>query len=186
MISQSSKQLIERLNDEEYLSKLYEQMQPGIRHYVTTNSGSITEADDLLQESIIIVYKKALDPKFELSSSLETFIYSIGKRIWLNLLRKRKSENKYLQSLNLAESESVEEIVLNEQRIELYTYHFNKLSQGCRKILSLFFDGNSMKEIAIKLGLASDGYARKRKYECQGKLLTAIKEDPLYTELKHE
>ncbi len=85
MISQSSKQLIERLNNEQYLSKIYEQLKPSLRHYVTTNSGTIVEADDLLQESIIIAYTKALDPEFELSSSLETFIFSIGKRMWLNI-----------------------------------------------------------------------------------------------------
>lgn len=86
------------------------------------------------------------------------------------------------QELPDLDNETVESIEKNERYL-LYKKHFNRLPESCKKLLLLFFEGNKMKDIAIKMGFASEGYARKRKHHCQKNLLNSIANDPLYNEL---
>ena len=41
------------------------------------NNGNEDDAKDIFQESIIVLYEKVKAGKFELSSKLKTFIYSV-------------------------------------------------------------------------------------------------------------
>jgi hypothetical protein len=49
-------------------------------------------------------------------------------------------------------------------------------------VLNLFSDGLSYEEIAVKLNLKNEVYARRKKYLCKEALLELIKEDPEYQE----
>lgn len=40
-----------------------------------------------------------------------------------------------------------------------------------------------MRDIAYKLGFASEGYARKRKFKCKQKLMQLVRMDARYPEL---
>jgi len=58
-----------------------------------------------------------------------------------------------------------------------------QLGGDCRKVLNLFFAGESMENIAQALGYASAGYAKKRKFQCKKQLIGLIREDRRYEEL---
>jgi DNA-directed RNA polymerase specialized sigma24 family protein len=49
-------------------------------------------------------------------------------------------------------------------------------------ILSLFSEGLSYEEIADKMDLKNEVYARRKKYLCKEALLELVKEDPEYQE----
>ena len=81
------------------------------------------------------------------------------------------------------------EVALSEEmdkreRLKLYREKFQLLGEDCRKILTLFYDGVKMDEIADKMGFASAGYAKKRKHRCKEKLVALITEDDRFNELK--
>ena len=174
------------LKDDGFLKNLYNQVLPQIERHVIKNSGTRPDAQDLFQESMIILFKKVNDNNFELTSSLETFVFSIAKNRWLYELRKRKPKQS-LTSLGLnEESNEIEDLLINEERSRIYLQHFESLSDSCKEIMLLFFKGTKMEQIASKLLLSSEGYARKKKHECQGKLLKSIKLDPRYKELLFE
>jgi DNA-directed RNA polymerase specialized sigma24 family protein len=49
-------------------------------------------------------------------------------------------------------------------------------------VLNLFFEGLSYEEIAEKMNLKNEIYARRKKYLCKESLLELVKEDPEYQE----
>ena len=59
---------------------------------------------------------------------------------------------------------------------------FQRLKPDQQMVLSLFSDGNSYEEIAVKLNLKNEVYARRKKYLCKEALLELVKEDPEYQE----
>ncbi len=176
-----NKNLVELFENRKKLDSLYQRLFPSIENHVLNNSGSTQDAKDIFQESLIVAYKKVLKPGFELSASIETFIYSIAKNKWLDILRSTKRVTK--MTIDGSEDDLIDEILLEEDRRRLFKTHFRKLSEGCKSLFEHFFKGMSMENIATSLNLASAGYVRKKKHLCQEKLIEAIKNDPLYKEL---
>ena len=171
------------LQDNQYLEALQKRVYPKLKKLVLSNSGSSSDAKDLFQDCMVVLFRKAHEKNFVLTSSVDTFIYAIAKRMWLHKLRKRKPSESLEVLMIGDEGNKVDELVINEERNKLYLRHFNQLSAGCKDLLQLFFKGLNMKEITKILELSSVGYARKKKHGCQEKLLTAIKADPIYKEL---
>ena len=180
------KELLVQLNDNHQLQLLYNSLLPSIERHVIKNSGNKEDAKDIFQESVVVAYRKAQDPSFVLTSSLETFIFSIAKRKWLYELKKRGRHNAHMEISPGEGGNNIEQMVINNERTSLYLKHFRALPAGCKKILTLFFEGYKMSEIAEKLGFASEGYARKRKHQCQETLIKFITKDKSYKELNHE
>lgn len=81
------------------------------------------------------------------------------------------------------EVELLEEMDKRE-RLKLYQEKFQLLGEDCQRILTLFYNGIKMDEIAQKMGFASAGYAKKRKHKCKEKLVALITADERFNELK--
>ncbi|MEL7002285.1 MAG: sigma-70 family RNA polymerase sigma factor [Bacteroidota bacterium] len=177
-------EILSLFEDDTKLSVLYDRLLSYFKKHVLENSGTLQDAEDLLQESIVLAYRKVRHPDFVLNSSLETFIFGIGKRKWMYELRKIRfaQEPKTLKD----ESNNIEEMIIKDEKSKLYIEHFKKLSLSCQQVLTLFFQGSKMNEIAEKMNFSSEGYARKRKHQCQNKLIDSIKNDRLYRELSDE
>lgn len=167
-------------SDESSLKSLYNRLLPSFRKIVAT-SGNQHDTEDLLQDSLVICYKKIQEPGFELTSKLETFIIGIGKRKWLHELRKRKGYSEIMEIED--EGNVIDEMIINDEKKMLYMKHFGMLSESCKKVLELFFKGIKMSEIANTLNFSSEGYARKRKHDCQSHLMDSIKGDLMFKEL---
>jgi len=165
--------------------QLYRENKAALERMVTKNSGNKEDAEDLIQESVLILYKKLQTEGFELNSTIGTFLYGIAKRVWL---RKLKSNSKKWvtsdDNMQLSVGDDKEEEELQISRMHLYRKHLGKLGADCQKILRLFFDNFSMEEIASRMGYTSAGYAKKKKYKCKNKLIELIKADPLFKELR--
>ncbi len=185
MKKKSEKDLESQFQDDDWLKEVYIKLLPQLEKHVLRNSGTAQDAKDLFQEAMVITYKKTKDPSFILTSSIETFIFSVGKRKWLYELRKRKEQTGITEPIE-DEGNTIEEIIIKDEKQKLYLQHFNQLSPKCQEVLKLFFSGLKMNEIAKNLGFSSEGYTRKRKHECQDKLLKQIKSDPVYKEMEHE
>lgn len=171
-------------NDRAVMTEIYERFLGKIIAFVEQNSGSEADARDLFQEALIAIFSKARKGELELSSSFYTYLYAVCRNLWLKKLRKNKGKEVTLDPELVSSDERASELDLDEQdRMRLYRAKFSLLGEDCRKLLQLFFEGISMSEIAAKLGFASEGYAKKRKFQCKQKLVTAIQSDPLYKEL---
>ncbi len=171
-----------RQGEMKMLSILYDRNRKNIRSLIRKNNGSDADADDVLQEAIIVVWQQVQNKEFKLSAKMDTYIFSIAKNLWLKSLRK----NKRMQSegdWNTFESEATNSEIENENTAIIAKY-VNMLSDACRDILQLFyFDGLEMDEIALRLNFANADTVKAKKYQCKKKLEDLIKRDYLKEDL---
>jgi len=172
--------------DSMVIQAFYAKYFDGIVSFVVRNNGGVDDAKDIFQDAIMIVYQKAKDPSFELKHTLYTYFYGICKNLWLQKLKQQKRIAPLLkeEEEELEETTSIVEEMEERSKQQLFYSKFALLKEGCQQILKLFFAKKTMEEIAKKLELGSAGYAKKRKYKCQKKLMELIKSDPLYKELR--
>ena len=155
---------------------------PMIKKYIVANSGKYEDAEDIFQDAYIIIYKQLKNDKLELTSGFENYFFGVSKNLWLKALSRKKlsnmvNPNNYKELAGNLEEENNE----NEKDI-LVQIHFIKLQNFCQKILKLYIEKQSFKDIAQILNI-SEANARKRKQRCQEALSENIKQDPKYEEL---
>lgn len=149
--------------------ELYVQYFGMVRYMIINNSGTEEEAKDIFQEAIVVLYEKANDGNFELSSSLKTWIYAVCRNKWLKQLEKKKKNYRFTDFEQFdAVEESEEE---NSAVHETLRANLNRLGVGCRKLLLLFYYfKKSMEEIAVDLNYTNADNAKAQKYKCIQKL----------------
>lgn len=161
--------LINSIRQRQYkqpMSSLY-QYYPVVEKFVLSNSGSRAEAKDLFQEALVVCCRKVSDPSFELTSSLNTYLFGICKYLWKDELRKK---NKSIQS-DENEWEDLEDEasdwVEQEQKFKLAESAIAQLGQRCKDVLEAFYiKAWSMVQIAKKMSFSSAKIAKNQKYKC--------------------
>lgn len=169
------------------MEAIYRDYFPRISTFIRQNSGSDSAAQDVFQDALVVLYKKVKSPDFKLTSSLYTFLYAICRNLWLKKLRKSGNEGVTLEGDVEYIDENVEEEELTrEAQYQLYRKKFRELGEGCRKLLQLSMAGKRMREIVAQLGMSSEQYARKRKFQCKQQLIRLIRQDPSYDALRFD
>ena len=87
--SQEERHLLEGLAREDHavVEQIYRQNYPIIQSLVINNNGTIDDAADVFQESMIVLFEKAKQPDFELNCLIKTYLYSVARRLWLKRLQ---------------------------------------------------------------------------------------------------
>lgn len=174
-----------RQNDVVRLQYVYKTFYPQIKFFITSNSGSEDDAQDIFQEGIVVIYKKLTQGQLQISCTFKTYLYSVCRLLWLKQLEKRKNMNEISIERNdyIELSDNTEDVGDKAERFQLYQEYLNKLGEDCRKVLEMSLEKIPYKKIAVIMGYKSDKYAKKRKYQCKEKLIKSIKSDPKYKEL---
>lgn len=161
---------------------LYDEYFKLIKRFILRNHGTEEEAEDVFQDTILIVYEKIKSDKLKLSSSFMTYFYAICRNLWLQrlqVLQRTQSEDQFADSWN--EIPSPEEYMDYEEE-KLFQYHFSKLDKDCQHVLTSYFERKPFRDIANELRF-SPSYIKKLKYKCKEKLYMRIVNDPVYKEL---
>jgi RNA polymerase sigma factor (sigma-70 family) len=184
MIHYSDEAIIEglRLRSDYIIKYIYQELFPMILFLVTKNNGSEEDAEDIFQDSLIIVFKKIKANDFDLSCSFRTYLYSVSRNLWLQKLSKRKQFSRefsdvetYITMTDYALMEKNQDDV---EKFRLYQQHFLTLGEDCQKVLMLFMKKVSLREIATEMGFKTEKYAKTRKYLCKEELKKRIINDP--------
>lgn len=179
-------EVLDRLkrHDEATIRSIYKSVFPKVRAYIEKNRGSRETAEDVFQEALISLYKSIQAPGFRIQTSLTQYLFSVSKYIWIKKLKKGAKHRGTYEVDEARIYEAVDEhMAMEDERHILLFEKLGMLSEDCRQVLTLFFQGFSMDEIARKLGYRTEVYARKRKYKCKQRLMKLIQEDPRYKEL---
>ena len=172
-----------RESDSNILAFVYSSWFPMIRDYIGKNAGTEEDARDIFQEGMLVLYDKMQARDVEWKSSLKTFLFAVCRNKWLMVLRKKKTQNSAVDLEGISEMESaVVEDIETSERYKLMRKGFEQLGVECQQVLTLFFDGHSMRQIAEKLSFTA-AYAKKKKFICQKKLIDLVSADPSFQEL---
>jgi RNA polymerase sigma factor (sigma-70 family) len=160
-----------RSKDERVLKTVYRQHYPQIANMVINNGGSVQEAKDIYQETIIIFYEKLQDEAFELTCRINTFLYSVSKRLWLKQLQ---FKNRFTDKFHEAGEEVAldwKEVGSNEEQYQAMHHALESIGEPCRTILKDFYmQSSSMEEITEKFGYTNSDNAKTQKYKCLKRL----------------
>ena len=91
-IFQNDQQLINAIRDgdDSALAYLYDKNIRMIMKYILQNNGTESDATEILQDALVVLWEKILKKDFVLTSKLSTFIFGISRNIWLRELARRK------------------------------------------------------------------------------------------------
>jgi RNA polymerase sigma factor (sigma-70 family) len=173
-----------RKRDNGIIRYIYKEYYPTIKFLITTNSGTETDAEDVFQDALVVLYRKIAKENLILTSSFKTFLYSICRNLWLQRLDRRVFSSEFLEIEDLGELQDnfhLEQPENEEQeKYRLFQQHFLKLSPDCQKVLRLFMGKTSLREIADIMGFKTEKYAKTRKFMCKEKLKNSIINDPFF------
>ncbi len=172
-------------NDLTTVSEIYNKFFPKIKSYVLNKNGILEDAQDVFQEALIIIFRKARETNFELRSSFYSFLYGICKNLWLQKSTYLKKRGKLVELIPDIPTEMHDSEAQHEhQQYLLYQKHFNTLSEDNKTILKMYAQNYSDKEIANAMNFDSYGYIRIKKMRAKKELITLIQKDPLFHEHK--
>lgn len=177
----SDKSIIEgiRNQDEVTLNWLYDNYFQPVKRHVLKNSGTTADASDLFQDSIIILYQQVKENSIDITTDLKGYFFGIARNLWSTYLRK-KIETTELDPGLTDESDIEESNDLLFERIVSRAFH--KLKPESQTVLNLYSEGCTYEEIAIKMNLKNETYARRKKYLSKEALMELVNEDPEYQE----
>jgi RNA polymerase sigma factor (sigma-70 family) len=145
---------------------LYKFHFPSIVNFIRKNSGTAQDAEDIFQETIIILLGKVRQPEFVLTSSLKTFLFAIAKNLWLKKLQANKNQNINLEKMMAEgqEPEGEKAELANEERL---TTWLQRITIHCQRILqAIFFLNEPMDSLMQKMGWKNKHTAANQKYKC--------------------
>lgn len=146
------------------------------KYFIVKNNGSIDEAKDVFQDSLIVLFEKTKNPDFKLSCTLKTYIYSIVRNLWLKVLSKKKKNVSLTDFEKYYKIETEEYDTEKDNKIDKVLLAIKQLGEKCKKILSSFyFEKKKMTEIAEELGYTNAENAKNQKYKCMKQLKKIVK-----------
>ena len=137
------------------------------------------DVSDVFQDSIIVLYNQIAEGSLNLTTDLKGYFFGIARNVWNSQLRKKQRTTELV--IDLAEEDTTDEmhkLVLEK----VVSRAFQKLKPDQQIVLKLFSEGCSYEDIAMKMNLKNETYARRKKYLCKEALLEIVKEDPEYQE----
>ena len=169
-----------RRQDNRILTYLYEAYFGMIRDHLSKNSGSEDDVHEVLQETVVILYKQVTGEGFSLTTDLKGYFFGVARNVWNAQLRYR---SRLVSITSDPEDNSAAEEANSALLERIVTRSFALLGEDCQKVLTLFGEGLSYEEIARRMGFKNEEYARRKKYLCKEALMEIIKTDPEYQDL---
>ncbi len=161
-------------NNDAVLRALYKKYYNLVLKYVVNNSGNSEAAADIYQETIIVLYENVQKQSFELNCQLQTYIFSIAKRLWLKQIRKNSSTINFKDDEEgevVDVSEEITEHLKKDSDIEKMNTSLEELGEPCKTILKDFYIYKlSMDKISEKFGYTNSDNAKTQKYKCLQRL----------------
>jgi RNA polymerase sigma factor (sigma-70 family) len=80
-------------------TQIYKRGYPVIRDLVMKNHGNLDDSQDIFQEGLAIVHNNILEGTFKEKSTIQTYLYSICRNLWMRELRRREKGRISIQDM---------------------------------------------------------------------------------------
>jgi len=162
----------EELEKEKAWTFLYRNSYPIVREFIRNNSGEEADATDTFQDAMLVLYRNLNNGSFREESSINTYVFSICKNLWLKELAKRQK-----RQIN------AEDLVIDDQdmnylvNVKVVGLLMNELKHDCREILiQYYFNRKSMAELKDLFNVNSIQAAKNKKMRCLSYLIKLVNE----------
>lgn len=182
----NDKEIIQKIQSTALINEairfLYVSYYDKLESFVIKNNGKKEDAEDIIQDTMVIFVKVVKNGKFKQESTISTFLNAIARNLWFEKLRKTKSELSRIEKWG-SESQyqwyDMNQEIQKKEALGLVGQLFNNLGDTCKKLLSLFyFEELSMKEILPQTNYENEQVLRNKKAKCMKALLEKINSKP--------
>lgn len=177
---ESDQKVIERIRkgDEKALVDLYHSNIAMVRKYVLDNSGRPEDAEDMLQDALIVLWENVCHKNFDLTSKISTYVYSVVRNKWLREINKRKLGKVSELNDTFADDEPIDALksVIRSEEFKVILRSIERLGPTCRKVLTMFYlEERGMEDIARALHFSNTDVAKAKKWQCKKELEALVK-----------
>lgn len=158
---------------------LYKEYFPMVERFVRQNSGRLEDAEDVFQDTMLVLVEKLRKDNFQLTASIKTYIMAIAKNLWLKRLRtayrevefSELHENSFFDEINL----TIEQEKTYWDRLQSYV---QKISDHCKGLIDdMFFKGKQIDQIQREYGYSTRHNAQNQKHKCVEQIRRIKEED---------
>ncbi len=190
MDTQTAEEIFEgiRREDRRILQRIYRVYYPSVLHYILSNNGNEYDAQDIFQDTLVIIYLKVKRGFPKLTCTFGTYLFSINKYLWYKELRRVNAHSSVRLDPNELidyENNFMTDYIRMEKR-KLVMDHFYEMGESCQKLLTLFIQNTPVSRITKMMEFSSDQYTRNRRTRCKENLIERIWNSPRYKELRNE
>jgi DNA-directed RNA polymerase specialized sigma24 family protein len=152
---------------------LYKKAFPTVARYIAQMGGSLEEAQDIFQDTLVIYYEKFTEAQAETIVNEKAYILGIAKNLWLQHF-KASSKNQPLNDFDI-------EVVPDEQLAAGKILHYLETAgKKCMELLkACYYDRLSVGNVTALFGYSSIHSATVAKYKCLEKVRETVKQNAL-------
>ncbi|MCG1037312.1 RNA polymerase sigma-70 factor [Polaribacter sp. DS7-9] len=159
---------------------LFDRYYKKLLDYATTYTNDTQEAEDIVQQTFIILWTNRL--KINTEKSIKSYLYRITHNTYIDTYRKQKNRDAFFDEFK--EKALRDRIATDPDALEQRTKKLKKvietLPEKCKEILYMNkFEGLKYKEISEKLGI-SIKTVESHIYTAYKKIREAFKDDDLF------
>ncbi len=177
----TEQQLLESLasGNRKVANQVYQQNYPIVKGWLAKNGGSESDAADLFQEAMVVLFGKAQDTGFRLTCSISTYLMAVCKHLWYKKLQKQSRDPVFLkENIGTDEDEGgigyEDDVKVHEEReihYDMLNAALDQVGEPCRSLLKAFYHNDkSMQEITAAFGYTNTDNAKTQKYKCLARL----------------
>lgn len=176
-----------RNGDEATFKHIYEENREKFLNFAKRYNLSEDENIDAYQDAYVIFYENVMSGKIQsFTSSISTYLFSIGKYLIMDNLKKNKKQvssefnlSMVKENDSLMETIEIDEATLSKEQ-QLLLKYFDTLGRKCQELLTLFYyRGYTIKEIMNTESYNSENVVKSQKSRCMKTLRERIKSDHL-------
>jgi RNA polymerase sigma factor (sigma-70 family) len=152
-----------KLQNEKAICEVYTSYYTSVEKYILMNSGSPQDAEDIFQDSVMVLLSYVAKDNFTLTCSLKTLLFAIARRLWLKQLRYRLRDET-IREIEIEQQDFItdwEEVESSERKYDSLPQVLSRISTHCSGLLKqLFLTGK------IPDHYKNDHSMRNQKYKC--------------------
>jgi RNA polymerase sigma factor (sigma-70 family) len=176
--------------DKRAIDSLYNKLFPKICRWITLNSGTREDAEDIFHDALLVILIKQDAKDLVLSCSLFTYFTAICQHKWLQILGQRKKLVK--ESLreihdypeDLHNTKPAED--LENKKYRMFITALNELDHFSKTIIEASLNGKTNAEIAIEFGFKNIQAVADKKKNCKKRLIQILHKYVEYKEILNE
>lgn len=171
--------------DRTSIQNIYSENLSRVTKWIMKNGGAVEDGHDIFQDSLEVLYlMENMDGNY-----FEATLFKICKYKWIDKLRRKTTDDKVRKEL----AKRIDnEIGIDKQYIQYEKEHlkfrlleqtFEKLSDKCKKLMTMTKEGFKVEEIVEALSFASANTMYRRKSACIERWSHLLRADSMYNEI---
>lgn len=159
--------------------ELYKRYFSMVSRYVINNSGRLDDAEDIFQDTMVVLLEKLRQDNFVLTATLKTYIMAIAKNLWLKRLRTTYSKQVFTELCDvrfiMQISQTIEQDTTYFEKLQIY---LTKITNHCKGLIhDMFFKEKTIEQIQEEYGYSTKHNAQNQKHKCMEQIRKAKEQD---------